>query len=190
MNDLNTKRFKCALGLSSMIAQAGSPADAEVMFSCHECSMSKLRRCTGPEEYTPPKEPIIIIPKEKNAPQKRRARKPETNANESSPQEPLEPVQALDTPAPAAEDSREELARRALMELARKPQRPDRDRAREIVRMFYTEIEAARKVPSGWVRIHKALHRFGFTIGRGSLQKIFEEMKLAKLPKARGEAAR
>lgn len=176
MDDLDAKRFKCALGLSSMVAQAGTPADAKVMFSCHECSMSKMRRCAGPVEYTPQKEPIIIMPKEKTDPPKRRGRKPKVNSPEFPSPGTKAAVQLLDAPAPAAEDPREELARKALMELANRPRPEIR---LEIVRTFCAELAAARKSGCGWGRISKTLKQFGYEIGEYALQKNFEKLNQA-----------
>ena len=40
-------RYKCALNLSSMVAEATTEADAQVAFQCHECSLSR-EACGGP----------------------------------------------------------------------------------------------------------------------------------------------
>ena len=174
MDDLDAKRFKCALGFSSMIAQARTPADAEVMFGCHECSMGKLRRCAGPVEYTPPKEPIIIMPKEKNDPPKRRGRKPNPHPPEGPSPESRAAVQAIDAPDP--EESREALARKALMELAN---RPGPEIRLEIVRMFCTELAAARASGCGWGLMSKTLKQFGYEISEYALRKNFEKLNQA-----------
>jgi hypothetical protein len=178
MDDLDAKRFKCALGFSSMIAQARTPADAEVIFGCNECSMGKLRRCVGPVEYTPPKEPIIIMPKEKNDPPRRRGHKPNPQPLEVPTPEARTAVQAIDPPVP--EESKETLARKALMELAdHLAPEARRDMVREVVRTFRSEIAAARKAGCGWERLSKTLRRFGYEISEYALQKNFEEMQQA-----------
>lgn len=42
-----SSRYKCALNLSSMVAEAATPADAQVAFQCRECSLSR-EACGGP----------------------------------------------------------------------------------------------------------------------------------------------
>ena len=174
MADLDTKRFKCALNLSSMVAEAASAEDAGVMFRCPDCSMQKLERCAGPVECAAPKKPIVVMPKTKKSPEPPKRRKPK----ESPSPEARAAVQAIDVPAP--EESKEALARKALMELANHlAPEARRDMAREVVRTFRSEIAEARKAGCGWERLSRTLRRFGYEIGEYALQKSFEEMQRA-----------
>lgn len=174
MVDLDTKHFKCALNLSSMVAEAASAEDAGVMFHCPDCSMQKLERCSGPVECAAPKKPIVVMPKDSPEPPKRRGRKPK----DSPSPEARAAVQAIDAPAP--EESKEALARKALMELAdRLASEARRDMVREVVRTFRSEIAAARKAGCGWERLSKTLRRFGYEIGEYALQKNFEKLNQA-----------
>ena len=172
MQDIDQKHFKCSLNLSSMVAEAASAEDARVMFRCPDCSMQKLERCAGPVECAAQKKPIVVMPKTKNSPEppKRRGRKPK----DSPSPEARAAVSAIDISAPA--ESREELARKALLEL---PPRPDPSAHEEIVRTFHVEITAARKAGCGWERISKTLRRFGYEIGEYALQKNFEKLNQA-----------